>query len=201
MLLFSLQTNLSEAKDNDRVNRGSWTDWGSLTILCFRCNLDVRQTKYILWKFVCKKSLREIAKLDGKGLTYQAIDQIIRKEDSIILTGYVKDIRPYFENTSVYVCPLRWGTGIKNKLLEAWAMSKPIVATSVSKEGLGAVDNENILIADKPSKFADCVIKLLNDNKLREKLGQKGRQLVETSYTWQLQSSRLEGLFNRILKN
>lgn len=124
---------------------------------------------------------------------------IAKKNTSVVVTGFVEDIRPFFEKAAVYICPLRYGTGIKNKILEAWAMGKAIVATSVSTEGLEAVDNENILIANNPNQFANCIIGLLKDTELRKKIGQKSRELVEHKYTWKIQSAKLESLFFKIL--
>jgi glycosyltransferase involved in cell wall biosynthesis len=68
--------------------------------------------------------------------------------ERVVVTGAVDDIRPYVQEAEVFACPLRSGAGIKNKLLQAWAMGKAVVATPLSVAGLGARDGENMLIRD-----------------------------------------------------
>lgn len=151
-----------------------------------------------IWPLV-KKIIPELKFFIAGRYPSDRLMNIAKKDDSVFVTGLVKDIRPYFERATVYICPLRWGAGIKYKILEAWAMGKAIVATSVSAEGLEAVDNENMLIANNPNQFANCIIELLKDTELRKKIGQKGRELVEHKYTWKIQAAKLEMLFFRIL--
>lgn len=129
----------------------------------------------------------------------ERLQQIAKMESSIVVTGFVEDIRPYFEKATVYVCPLRWGTGIKNKILESWAMGRSIVATSVSCEGLNAIHEKNILIADDPHQFAKQVIMLLKNERLRQDFAKNGRKLVEEKYSWPSKSFELECLFERII--
>lgn len=112
--------------------------------------------------------------------------------DRITVTGYVDDVRPYLDRASVFVCPMRKGAGIKNKILQAWAMAKPVVATSTAVAGLCANKEENILIADEPSPFARQVDRLLSSSQLRRRLGQNGRATVLRYHTWQRQAQLLE---------
>src|SRR5690606_7086949 len=88
------------------------------------------------------------------------IDECSRKY-GIRLTGYVEDIRPFVESAACYVVPLRIGGGTRLKILDAWAMGKAVVSTSVGCEGLQAVDRENILIRDDADAFASSVVELL----------------------------------------
>jgi len=124
----------------------------------------------------------------------------LQKDKNVVVTGSVEDIRPYVFNCSVYVCPLQIGSGIKNKILEAMAMEIPIVATSLSVEGIDASANENIIIADEPEKFAERTIKLLNNKGLRTGIAKKARKLVETEYSWESASSKLEKIYTTLLK-
>jgi glycosyltransferase involved in cell wall biosynthesis len=87
---------------------------------------------------------------------------------------------------------MRKGAGIKNKLLQAWAMGKPIVTTSLALGGLAAKDGENILVADKPDLFAAKTISLLGDAQWRQLLAQRGRETVLQHHTWQQQVDLLE---------
>jgi glycosyltransferase involved in cell wall biosynthesis len=112
--------------------------------------------------------------------------------ERIIVTGTVDDVRPYLARASVFICPMRKGAGIKNKLLQAWAMGKPVVATSVGAGGLPAVHQKNVLIADDTHSFAREIICLLADPELRKTLGRNGRQTVLSKYTWDQQARYLQ---------
>jgi len=101
------------------------------------------------------------------------------------LTGYVPDVRPYVRDAACYVVPLRVGGGTRLKILDAWAMGKAVVSTSVGCEGLAAEDGRNILIRDDPDSFAHAVCAVLHDGALRRRLGVEGRRTVERHYSWE----------------
>jgi glycosyltransferase involved in cell wall biosynthesis len=108
----------------------------------------------------------------------------------IELTGYVDDIRPYVDAAACYVVPLRVGGGTRLKVLDAWAMGKAVVSTSVGCEGLDARDGWNILIRDDPKGFADAARRVLDDPELRSTLGRNARATVEDRYAWSVIGSR-----------
>jgi glycosyltransferase involved in cell wall biosynthesis len=100
------------------------------------------------------------------------------------LAGYVDDIRPYVERAACFVVPLRIGGGTRLKVLDAWAMGKAVVSTSIGCEGLDAVDGENILIRDSAEDFARAVALVLSDPALRDRLGRGARLTAEQRYAW-----------------
>jgi glycosyltransferase involved in cell wall biosynthesis len=104
----------------------------------------------------------------------------------IRLTGYVDDIRPHVRDAACYVVPLRVGGGTRLKILDAWAMGKAVVSTSIGCEGLAARDGENILVRDTALGFAEAVRDVLRDRELRERLGVNGRATVERLYSWKV---------------
>jgi len=108
------------------------------------------------------------------------------------VTGKVEDVRPYLSQAAVFVCPLRYGTGVKNKLLAAMAMQKPIVATSLSIDGLDLVDNREVLLADNPEAFAEKVVGLLVDRRAAGRLGSNGLARVQNQYSWAAMGQALE---------
>jgi glycosyltransferase involved in cell wall biosynthesis len=113
-------------------------------------------------------------------------------DDHVIVTGFVEDVRPYLDRASVFVCPIRKGAGIKNKILQAWSMAKPVVATTTALGGLSAINGENIVVADEPASLAQAVRELLFDGELRRRIGTAARQMVLKHYTWQHKVQLLE---------
>lgn len=116
--------------------------------------------------------------------------------ERVLVTGSVDDVRPFVRQSQVFVCPLLSGAGIKNKLLQAWAMGKPVVATSVSIGGLGAEDGGNLLVRDGPQALAEGVLQLLADDGLRRRLGEAGRRQVRQNLTWEIQATAFESLLD-----
>jgi glycosyltransferase involved in cell wall biosynthesis len=125
------------------------------------------------------------------GRADEAMRNRYREHHGIELTGYVPDIRPYVSQAACFVVPLRVGGGTRLKILDAWAMGKAVVSTSVGCEGLAAVDGENILIRDDPRDFAAAVTVVLWDNQLRARLGRAARQTVERQYAWSVIGDRM----------
>jgi glycosyltransferase involved in cell wall biosynthesis len=120
---------------------------------------------------------------------------------SVEVTGYVDDVRPYVDRAAVFVCPLRKGAGIKNKVLQAWSMAKPVVATTNSVGGLLVKEEENIMIRDNPQAFADAVVTLFRDEQLRRRMGATARKTILDSYSWRSKANRLHELFVLIVRD
>ncbi|MCC6221206.1 MAG: glycosyltransferase [Deltaproteobacteria bacterium] len=110
--------------------------------------------------------------------------QALHDGTSLVVTGTVRDVRPHIAEASVYVCPLRWGTGVKNKILTAMAMKIPVVATSISMEGIEAVAGKDIVIADTAEKFAEEVVNLLENRDRQIQLAESAYNLVKEKYSW-----------------
>jgi glycosyltransferase involved in cell wall biosynthesis len=106
------------------------------------------------------------------------------RDPRVVVTGYVPDIRPYIWQSSVYVVPLRVGGGTRLKVLDAMALGKAIVSTSIGCEGIAVKPDEHIVIADGAQKFAEAAVALLRDRPRRLNLGRAARDLVERSYAW-----------------
>ena len=102
----------------------------------------------------------------------------------VTVTGTVPHVRPYLDAASVAIAPLQIGSGTRLKILEAFAMQKAIVSTSLGCEGLAVVPGKHLLVADQPEEFAQSVITLLQNPALRSSLGAAGRALVEAEYSW-----------------
>ncbi|HTE05983.1 MAG TPA: glycosyltransferase family 4 protein [Planctomycetota bacterium] len=116
----------------------------------------------------------------------------------VVVTGEVEDVRPWLQAARVFVCPLLSGAGIKNKILQAWSMALPVVATRISCGGLRARPGRNLLVADAPREFADAVLALLDDPALRARLGTAGRLLVREEHGWDRSARLLEEALERV---
>jgi polysaccharide biosynthesis protein PslH len=126
----------------------------------------------------------------GRNPPQDVID--LQRIAGVSITGTVDDVRPYIEKSGVYIVPLRIGGGSRLKILEALAMRRAVVSTTIGAEGLEIRDNEHLLIADSPQKFADQVVRLISNAPLRTRLGKAGREAVEKSYGWDALADRLE---------
>lgn len=107
------------------------------------------------------------------------------EDPHVYVTGTVPDVREYIMRSKICVVPLRIGGGSRLKILEAMALKKPIVSTTIGAEGLKIKNGENIVVADKPEEFADCVCDLLRNPSKCKNLGNGGWQLVKSNYNWE----------------
>jgi glycosyltransferase involved in cell wall biosynthesis len=116
------------------------------------------------------------------------------------LTGFVPDLRPHLAAAAAVVVPLRLGGGTRLKIVEAMAMGKAIVSTTLGAEGIEAVPGRDILIEDQSVAFADAVNRLLAEPSLAARIGQSARRLAVERYAWSAASQALEGFYRRILE-
>lgn len=116
------------------------------------------------------------------------------KNDHIKVTGYVEDIRPFYEMATIYAAPLRIARGIQNKILEAMAMARPVVVTSRAFEGIEAIPEKDLLIADSKVEFIEKIGMLLKDEERRKSIAASARQIIEKNYSWELSMEALERL-------
>lgn len=115
--------------------------------------------------------------------------------ENIIVTGTVEDVYKYLIKTNVFVCPMKIGSGMNNKILEAMIAGVPVIATSKANEGIWAHDNKEILIADKPEDFASNIIKLLSDKKLSNYIVGNAKKLIKSNFNWENITSKLENIY------
>jgi len=99
-----------------------------------------------------------------------------------------------------HVVPLRAGGGTRLKIMNAWAMAKPVVSTAVGCQGLEAVDGENVLIRNDPREFAEAIRRLAGDPLLRRRLGENGRRTAEQVYSWDVVGRDTVRVYRDLLK-
>lgn len=122
----------------------------------------------------------------------------LAENKGVTVTGYVPDIRPYFDKASVFVAPMRAGSGIQTKNLEAMAMGTPVVTTSIGAMGLEAKIGKELLTADNPQDFADNVVHLIENPEIQQQFGSAGRKRIEESYDWNVLVEKLEQIYAEI---
>ncbi len=123
----------------------------------------------------------DVLRLDGNG---------------VHVTGRVEDIIPFYQKTFICVVPLRAGGGTRLKILEAMALGRPVVSTSIGCEGLEVSNGKNLLVADTPKRFADETIRLFTDRPLYESITIEGRKLVESTYSWDQIAEKLMQVYS-----
>ncbi|WDE12258.1 glycosyltransferase family 4 protein [Thalassomonas haliotis] len=120
-------------------------------------------------------------------------------QDNITVTGFVDDFRPIVAGAAVYILPIRVGSGTRLKLLEAMAMGKAIVSTSVGAEGINLSSDENIIYADDAGTFAQGIIALLTDREQNARFGHSARDLATSKYDWDIIANKLLVSYNTII--
>lgn len=112
------------------------------------------------------------------------IAALANSQNRVAVTGYVPDLDPILRQCRVFVVPLHSGSGMRVKILEAFARGIPVVSTTVGAEGIDVRAGEHLLIADDAAGFARAVVCLLQNHAEAARLAENGRRLVETRYDW-----------------
>jgi glycosyltransferase involved in cell wall biosynthesis len=109
----------------------------------------------------------------------------------VLVVGEVPDTRDWLAAADVVVAPLRLARGVQNKILEAMAMGKPVVASTAAAEGIDATSGQSIIVAKDSRAEADGVIEILSNPAMALMLGKNARARVEARYGWE---ARMAGL-------
>lgn len=118
---------------------------------------------------------------------------------AVELLGFVEDIRTELVRRGVFVCPILSGSGVRVKLLEAFASGIPVVSTSVGAEGLARIDGEFCALADDPEEFANKVLDILNCPQQAREMTERARMEVESNWDMPLLTQRLESSYRQVL--
>jgi sugar transferase (PEP-CTERM/EpsH1 system associated) len=151
-----------------------------------------------IWHLMAEKvpdiSMNLIGRMPSKEIL-----EFSRKNRSFRALGFVDDVRPHIAKAAVYVVPIRVGGGTRLKILDAMAMGKAIVSTTIGCEGIDVRDGTDIIIADGPEDFADKTVELLRNPELREGLGRNARKTAENLYSWRRIAPRLEQVYEQLV--
>lgn len=127
--------------------------------------------------------------------------QQLAKDKNVVVTGYVKDIGPYYERCAVFVAPILVGGGIIVKTLNAMSAGRPVVTTRFGNEGIEAIPEQEIRIADSPEEFAQKTVELLTCHSLWRRIATGGRKLVRRNYDWEKAMQRLERAYFALVED
>jgi glycosyltransferase involved in cell wall biosynthesis len=125
--------------------------------------------------------------------------QALASRRGVVVTGTVPDLLEYIRKMEVYVCPMRLGSGMKMKIVEALGAALAVVSTSVGADGMDLLEpGEDLVVADEPAEFARQVIRLLRHPEERRRLGMSGRAKVERGYTWDAYAEAWEKIIDDV---
>jgi sugar transferase (PEP-CTERM/EpsH1 system associated) len=136
-----------------------------------------------VWPIVYKEFPTTVFHIVGRKPT----DEILRLQQipGVEVVGEVPDVRPFLNQGTIVVIPLRIARGIQNKVLEGLAMAKAVVASPESLKALQCQSGKHLLSAETTEQWIKAVSRLLADSTLRKTLGQSGRQFVEENHSWE----------------
>jgi glycosyltransferase involved in cell wall biosynthesis len=130
----------------------------------------------------------------------QSLVNWAQHDPRVTLVADPEDMRPWAARAAVFVCPIVDGGGTRLKILDALAMGKAVVSTSIGVEGLNVRNGEHLLVADAPQDFANQVLRLFDDPALRQTLAANGRAMVEECYSWDAVGRHLEEAYRIALE-
>ena len=135
-----------------------------------------------VWPLI-QQNYRQVLRLWIVG--FRPPETVLRLADdpNIEVTGGVDSVIPYYRDADMVIVPLHFGGGTRIKILEAMAIGRPVVSTTLGAEGIDYTHGENILIADTPDAFADACVALLDDPDMAAGLVAGGRKLVSEKYS------------------
>jgi glycosyltransferase involved in cell wall biosynthesis len=125
----------------------------------------------------------------------QDLIQLTKNEPNICVTGYVHDLKPYMEAAAIIVVPVRAGSGMRVRILEAFAQAMPVVTTTIGIEGIQAIDGIDVLVQDTNTGFASAVIQLLTNGALQMQLATNGRRIARELYDWKTGLKGLDEIY------
>ena len=128
-----------------------------------------------------------------------SLSSLTAKFSGVNLWGYVPDLRPHLAQAGVYVAPLRLGSGAKNRVLEAMAMGRPVVATPLAIQGLRVQPGRDVVVATTEDDFAEAVVGLLRDDDRRKQIGMAARGVIVANHSWTVISDRVEDLLHSLI--
>lgn len=120
--------------------------------------------------------------------------------DRVRVTGSVDDIRPYYAQSKIFIAPMRIGSGLQNKLLEAMSMRIPCITTPLANSSLNATDGVQVLLGSDATRLAEAVVRILDDETLATTLSDNAFDFVHSNFSWSVAGAGLEAILHRAIE-
>jgi len=120
--------------------------------------------------------------------------------NAVDLLGFVDDIQPLLSSCALFVCPIRSGSGVRVKLLEAFASGIPAISTTLGAEGLARTDGKFCALADDADCFSRKAIQLLEDSELASRMACRARKEVAENWDTAVITERLVDKYREIIQ-
>lgn len=124
--------------------------------------------------------------------------QKLSENPSIEVLGFVKELKPLFEDIKLSIVPLRYGAGIKGKIGASFCYGVPCIATKIAVEGMGLKDGENVLVGETPEEFANAVLKAYSNKDLWQHISENGRRFAIENYSVDVVRKRVKNLLSAV---
>jgi len=136
-----------------------------------------------VWPHVVRSAAAARLTVVGSGGQPQDFPEVAA-DPRVDFAGEVPDVAAFYSRAAVAVCPLRFGSGTRLKILEAMSLGAPVVSTRKGAEGIECEHDRHLLLADAPDDFAAAVVRLLTDRQAAQRLRRAARMMVEQRYDW-----------------
>jgi polysaccharide biosynthesis protein PslH len=130
-------------------------------------------------------------------------DELLKLADKlsgINIVGFVDKVEPYFQKCSVFVAPLRFGGGVKNKILYAMSNGIPVITTKIGIEGIEIFDSTSVLYADSTKSFVEQVCFIFDNPDIANSISQRAYNGISETYSWDKVINQINAIFNNIIK-
>lgn len=159
-------------------------------LICFTGNMDIGQNKEAVSYFIDEMLPKIRYKVNNK-VTFRIIGKCsleykneIEKNKDVEATGAVDDIRDYVQESTVFVAPLVYGSGVKTKILETMAMGVPIVTNDIGSEGIDIVSGKHLFVCNDIDDFVNKTVLLLRNQEVNEKISGNAREYINQNGKW-----------------
>ncbi|MCU0666424.1 MAG: glycosyltransferase family 4 protein [Candidatus Omnitrophica bacterium] len=123
----------------------------------------------------------------------ESIIRLAKENTNITVSGYIENLAGTYSEAKIFIAPIRYGTGMRYKIIEAMALGVPVVSTSVGARGFHP---DELKIADNPKEFANAVVELLKNPDECNRMAKKGRAAVEQYYSWDKLLDQYEAIYD-----
>lgn len=148
----------------------------------------------VIWPGILKKYPKAKFVIAGMHPSRKVVD--LENRSGIEVTGYLEEIRPYYQLADLLVAPFQVARGIQNKVMQAMACGLPVIASSAGATGLKFVNHEHLIVAQTPDEYFSSVDTLVNDKESYQRIRQGGLNLVTAHHSWEHENAKLEQILD-----